>query len=192
MSITAPNNKAPQAMGEEVATTGTVLRRAAWVAGVSAVAMAVYQVATPGPPSGTYESWSDYLRELLTLAYLGGSIVAVGAARRTHLASRAAARLVMIGYSLIAAGVVIGLGLREDPDWFFVLGGPGLLLSGVGFVIFAISARRRSLLPPWAAVLLGVGGFFALFLAEIGTSVLIGSFWLYVAAGRPGRTTAPT
>lgn len=95
------------------------------------------------------------------------------------------------GYSLITAGVMIGLALREDPDWFFLLGGPGLLLSSAGFIIFAISARRRKILPLWAAVLLGVGGVLALFLAEIGTSVLIGSFWLYIAASRPESTTPP-
>jgi len=155
-------------------------RVAALTTGVAAVAMAIYQVVTPGGPTATYESWSDFLREFLLLTYLTGSIAAMWAVWRTGLAPRSAFLLVTVGYALLTVGVAIGLLLREDPEWFFVLGGPGLLLSGVGFLVFGVTARRRNPLPLWAALLAVVGGFFALLLAEVGTTVLIGSFWLYV------------
>ncbi len=166
-------------------------RVAALTTGGAAVVMAIYQVATPGAPTATYESWSDFLREFLMLAYLTGSIAAMWAAWRTGLASRSAFLLVTVGYALITVGVAIGLLLREDLEWFFVLAAPGLLLSGMGFLVFAVTAWRASALPRWAALLAGVGGFFAIVLAELGTTVLIGSFWLYVGSAlRPNAEGA--
>jgi len=47
------------------------------------VAPAIYQVATPGTPSATFDSPSDWLREALFLSYLLASIGSVrDAARR--------------------------------------------------------------------------------------------------------------
>lgn len=186
MSVNTPSRSKSQGQGHPGAEG--LLRPAAWVAGIAAVAMAVYQIATPGPAGATYESWSDFLRELLTLAYLGGSIAGIIGLRRAGIAPPVAARLVATGYGLIGIGVVIGLVLRDDPDWFFILAGPGLLLSAIGFVGFAVSAGRRGAVPAWAAVLAGVGGFVALALAEFGTSVLIGAFWIYIASRSSART----
>ncbi len=186
MSVNTPSRSTPQVSGGDGAER--LLRPAAWVAGIAAVAMAVYQIATPGAPSATFESWSDYLRELLTLAYLGGSIAALVGLRRAGIAPPLAARLIATGYGLIGVGVAIGLILRDDPDWFFFLAGPGLLLSAIGFVVLAVSAGRRGAVPAWVAVLAGIGGFVALALAELGTSVLIGAFWIYIASRSSART----
>jgi hypothetical protein len=71
--------------------------------------------------------------------------------------------------------------LRDDPDWFFVLGGPGNLLAAAGFVTWAIWSRRRRVLPLFAALLCGVGGVVAVLFSELGTSVLIGAFFLWLA-----------
>ena len=90
--------------------------------------------------------------------------------------------MIQIGYALLAIGAASGMALRDDPDWFFLLAAPGLLLSTGGFIYFAVSASRRRALPLWAAVLAGVGGAVAILMAELGTSVLIGAFWLYVAS----------
>jgi hypothetical protein len=84
-------------------------------------------------------------------------------------------------------GVVSGLVLREDPDWFFLIGGPGNLLAGIGFVTLAVTGWRRDVLPAWASLLCAVGGLVAVLLSEFGTSVLIGAFWLYVATTLHGR-----
>ncbi|MBW3579338.1 MAG: hypothetical protein KY462_16700 [Actinobacteria bacterium] len=116
------------------------------------------------------------------LIFLVATIVAVVAASRASLSNRTGAGLIATGYSLIAVGVAIGLIVREELDWFFVLAGPGLLLSAVGSIVFAVGIWRRSSLPRWAAVLAGVGGLVAIILTEFGSGVLIGSFWLFVAS----------
>jgi hypothetical protein len=158
------------------------------LAGTAAIAMAIYQVARPGTPSATYDGLLDWLRELIFLLYLLGSIAAMTRALRSGLATRWPAALVRGGYALIAIGVTAGMILQEDPDWFFVLGGPGQLAGIVGFVWFAVSGYRRRLLPPWAALLAGVGGVTAILMSELGTSVLIGAFWLWLAATRQRPT----
>jgi hypothetical protein len=150
------------------------------VAGIAAIGMAIYQVATPGSPDATFDNVADWVREVLFLTYLVSTIAALAAAV-PDWAAPVPARLVQGGYGLIAIGAAIGMALREDPDWFFALAGPGLLLSTVGFVWLAIAAVRRRALPLWAGVLLGVGGAVAIIMAELGTSVLIGAFWLYAA-----------
>jgi hypothetical protein len=152
------------------------------LAGAAAISLAIYQVAVPGSPSAQFDTPLDWLREVLFLAYLLASIVALQVAIRDHLAGRMPARLVQAGYTLIAVGAAAGMALSEDPDWFFLLAGPGLLLSTVGFVTFAVGAYRRRALPLWAAVLAGVGGALAIIMSELGTGVLIGAFWLYVAS----------
>jgi len=152
------------------------------VAGVAAVALAIYQVATPGSPQASFDSVLDWLREGLFLTYLLASVGALQLALRDGLGAPVPTRMIQAGYSLIAVGAAAGMALRDDPDWFFLLAGPGLLLSTIGFVWLAISAVRRRALPLWAGILLGVGGALAIIMAEVGTSVLIGAFWLYVAS----------
>ena len=81
--------------------------------------------------------------------------------------------------------------MPSGPEWFFVLAGPGILASVVGFVWWAVTAGRRGQFPRWLAVLLAVGGLTAIVGAELGTTVLIGAFWLALS-GRPvhAATTA--
>jgi hypothetical protein len=76
-------------------------------------------------------------------------------------------------------GVGAGLVLREDPEWFGVLGLPGNLLASIGFIVAALAGWRSRRIPGWAATLLGVGGFFAILAGEFGTTVLIGCYWLW-------------
>lgn len=111
-----------------------------------------------------------------------GTIAALELLTRSGVGNRPATRMIQAGYALIAIGAAAGMVLRDDPDWFFVLAGPGLLLSTTGFIYLAVSAFRRQALPTWAAVLAGVGGAVAIVMSELGTSVLIGAFWLYVAS----------
>jgi hypothetical protein len=155
---------------------------AAVVAGACSLALAIYQVATPGPGGATYESFADWLREGLFTAYLAGSIVAAGAAERRRLAPRVPALLVMGGYALILLGVAIGMVLRDDPDWFMLLGGPGQLLSMAGFIAWAVVGWRRRTLPGPVALLAGIGGAVAVLGSELGLSVLVAAFWLWLAA----------
>jgi hypothetical protein len=150
------------------------------VTGLAAIGMAIYQVATPGTPDASFDSVGDWAREILFLTYLLGAIAALAAAV-DDWAARVPARVVQVGYGLIAIGAAIGMALREDPDWFFALAGPGLLLSTIGFLWLAIDAVRCRRLPLWAGALLGVGGAVAIIMSELGTSVLVGAFWLYAA-----------
>ncbi len=157
------------------------------LAGASAIALAVLLVTVEGPPEFRLETASDWLRELGLLLYLAASIVAVAAVRGREQIARAPSLLIQIGYGLLVIGVSAGVILGDDPDWFFVLGGPGNLMAGIGFVWWAVWASVRRTLPVWLAVLGGVGGFVAVLGAEFGTGVLIGSFWLVMAA----RATRP-
>ncbi len=151
------------------------------IAGVAAIGLAIYQVATPGSATASYDSFSDWLRETLFLLYLLGSIGALTLALSDGVSAKVPTRMIQAGYALIAFGAAAGMVLRDDPDWFFVLAGPGLLLSTVGFIWLAIDAYRRRTLPLWAAVHAGAGGAVAILMSELGTSVLIGAFWVYLA-----------
>lgn len=155
---------------------------AAATAGVCAIGLAIYQVVTPGPPEASYETVSDWVREALFTGFLLTSVLGTAAAVRHGLAPRRPAAMVMVGYGLIALGVAAGMVLREDPDWFMFLGAPGQLLSMAGFLWWAISGWRSRVLPGAVALLAGVGGVVGFLGAELGLSVLIGAFWLWLAA----------
>lgn len=160
------------------------------MAGLAAIGTAVYQVATPGPPQATFETLGDWLRELLFVGYLAASVGAVVLARRHRLAPAASAWLVGLGYGAILGGVLYAAVTRDDPDWFFVLAGPGNLAAIVGFVLWAVWGAKERVLPTRAALLCGVGGTVAVLLAELGTPVLVGSFFLYLATRLHASGTA--
>jgi hypothetical protein len=150
-------------------------------AGLSAIAMALTQVLTPGPPTADYEALSGLAREGLTLTLLAFSIAAVLVSRRLGDLPGKGPLFVAIGYGLLVVGVAAGLALREDPEWFAVLGLPGNLLASIGFIVAALAGWRARRIPGWAAMLLGVGGFVAILGSEFGTTVLIGCYWLWYA-----------
>ena len=158
--------------------------------GLAVLVVAVFPPSDQNPDDLYADPWA-YARDIGLLAYLLATVAAVEVVRRRRLGPGVATRLIQVGYLLVAVGVVAGLLLGYDPDWFFVLAGPGILASAVGFVWWAIHAGRHRTFPVWAAVLLGVGGLTALALAELGTQVLIGSFWLYLAS-RPADTAVGT
>jgi hypothetical protein len=150
-------------------------------AGLAAITMALTQVLTPGPPLADYESVSGLAREGLTLVLLLFSIAAVLVSRRLGDLPGKGPLLVALGYGLLVVGVAAGLATREDPEWFVVLGLPGNLLGGIGFIMAAVAGWRATRIPGWAALLLGAGGFVAILGAELGTTVLIGCYWLWYA-----------
>jgi hypothetical protein len=161
--------------------------RLALVLGILAIVNAIVVVGVAPPPENPdelYERAGDYVRDALFLVFLIGTVAAVEVALRRGVAPRVAGRLIQIGYSLIAVGVAIGLAVRDDPDWFFLLAGPGILASIVGFVWWAINAWRERQFPLWLTALLGVGGLTAILGAEAGTTVLIGSFWIGLSLRR--------
>jgi hypothetical protein len=106
-------------------------------AGCLAILFAAEMLLRDGPPTADYESTAGLLREFATLGWFVATALAALAAGRSRWAPRRAAWLITIGYGLIAVGVAFGLILRDDPDWFFLLGGPGNLLGGIGFVWWA-------------------------------------------------------
>lgn len=106
------------------------------------------------------------MREIGFLTFLLTTAVVTEIARRRRLAPARAGMLVPIASILIAIGVAAGLVVREELDWFFVVAGPGLVLSAIGYVTWAVWAGRAQLFPVWAAVLLGVGGLTAIVMSE--------------------------
>ncbi|MCX6397945.1 MAG: hypothetical protein NTV23_15765 [Propionibacteriales bacterium] len=166
--------------------TGAV---AAGIAGGCALALAIYHAISTSAPSADYASLGGNLREIAFFAYLVGSVVAIWMVRRAQLTTPLAARLIGGGYALVAFGVAAGFVLRDDPDWFIIVGGPGNLLALVGWIALGVSGARRGLLPRWTAVLGAIGGVFAVLFAEFGSQVLIASFWLFLAT-RPGSGPA--
>lgn len=160
-----------------------------FTAGLSALAMAIYQVATPGSPEATYDSPADWLREGLVLCFLVASCGAILLAYRSGLAPRAAMVLVVCGYGAVVVGVSAGLIMREDPEWFMLLGGPGNLAAIAGFITWAVWGARHRLFSLPMAMLCAVGGTFAVLGAEYGLSVLVGGYWLLLAqlSSAPGH-----
>jgi hypothetical protein len=124
----------------------------------------------------------DYLNVIaFTIALVATAIAAVGL-YRTGFVGRIPAALVAIGYSLLAFGVAVGILLGESPEWFWVVGLPGNLMALIGMVWLGISIMRRKTLPVWVGVLAIAGGLFAVVMAEFGTSVIAGVFWLYIGS----------
>lgn len=158
-----------------------VTRATATIVAASAIGLAVYGAFSTAPPSADYDSFGGNLREIALMVYLVGSIGAIIAIHRAHIASTRATRLIVGGYGLVAFGVAAGFVLREDPDWFAAVGIPGNLLAMAGWVTFGVAATRTRRLPTWAATLAAIGGVFAVLFSDFGSGVLIGCFWLYVA-----------
>jgi hypothetical protein len=167
---------------DQVAPSSTVtLTVAAIVVALASIVGAIYQLLTSGPPGASYETVDDYVRELAFLTYLVGTIVAIRAARTVGIITRNPSWLIVIGYGLITVGVTIGLALRDDPDWFFLLGGPGNLLAAIGFVAWGVIAGRTKVFSWWLAGLCIVGSIIAVLFAEFGTGLVIAAFWIVIA-----------
>jgi hypothetical protein len=165
-------------------TTGTGRGTASAAAAVTAVlglALVTLVLTRPGEAQADYTSVRGWLLELTFLAYLVSTGFAAQALVHLRVIRSLAARLVQAGYGLIGVGVVIGMALRDDPDWFFALAGPGLLASFAGFVLLAVDGFRRRTLPRPVAVLGGVGGALAIPFAEVGTTLLVVVFWATLA-----------
>ncbi len=159
-------------------------KAAAIVVATCAIGLAVYHALSTSAPSADYDTFGGNAREVAFFAYLVGSIVALSSARRARVATTRATQLIIVGYALVAFGVAAGFVLRDDPDWFVVVGIPGNLLAIIGWITLGITSTKQRLLPRWAAILGAVGGVFAVLFAEFGSGVLIGSFWLYLAFRR--------
>jgi len=143
---------------------------AAGIAGGCALALAIYHTISTSMPSADYDSLGGNLLEVAFFAYLVSSVVAIGMVQRASLTTTLAARLIGMGYTLVAFGVAAGFVLRDDPDWFLILAGPGNLLALIGWIMLGVSGARKRLIPRWTAVLGAVGGVFAVIFAEFGSS----------------------
>jgi hypothetical protein len=161
-----------------------VAKAAAILAATCAIGLALYHALSTSKPAADYETLVGNAREVAFFAYLVSSIAALHFARHARFATTRPTRLIGVGYALVAFGVAAGFVLRDDPDWFVVVGVPGNLLAISGWIALGITSTKRDLLPRWAAVLGAVGGVFAVLFAEFGSGVLIGSFWLYLAFRR--------
>lgn len=135
-------------------------------------------------PIADYDTIGGNSREVAFFAYLVSSIVALSSARNAGIATTRATRMIGVEYTVVAFDGAAGFALRDDPDWFVVVGIPGNLLAIIGWITLGLTSTKQHLLPRWAAILGGVGGVFAVLFAEFGSGVLIGSFWLYPAFRR--------
>ncbi len=159
----------------------TRVATAATLTAVAATAVGAVGLLRDGPPEPDFSDPMQYLQDGVFVAYLVAASWAVLEGWRAGLAPRMAGRLVALGYGLIAVGVLAGMALRDDPDWFVALGLPGNLLAAVGFVVWAVWAVRTQTLPVPLALLAGVGGFVAVLGAEFGTTLLVAAFFARVA-----------
>lgn len=157
---------------------------AATVVAACAIGLAVYHALSTSKPTADYDTFGGNAREVAFFAYLVSSIVALSSARHARVATTRAVRVISVGYALVAFGVAAGFVLRDDPDWFVVVGLPGNLLAIIGWIMLGVMSTKQRLLPRWAAILGAVGGVFAVLFTEFGSGVLIGSFWLYLAFRR--------
>lgn len=165
---------------------------AAWAAAATAGALAVLLVMRNRPPEPDFDDPMQYVQDGMFVTYLVAAAAALVLAARAGLVARTAARLVAVGYGMLVVGVLAGMALQEDPEWFAVLGGPGNLIAGIGFVVLAVAAVRRRTLPVPLAVLGGVGGLFAVLFSELGSGVLVAAFFAGLArATRRPYTQVP-
>lgn len=160
-------------------------RAGAWAASATAAALALVLVLREGPSKPDFSDPLQYVQDGLFLAYLVTASIALVLAARAGLVARTAARLVALGYGLLVIGVAAGMVLREDPEWFAFIGGPGNLLAGIGFVVLAVAAARRRTLRVPLAVFGGVAGFFAVLFSEFGSGVLVAVFFACLALTAP-------
>lgn len=154
---------------------------AAILGGLGWLVIGVVQATNP-TFDGVLNSPIDYVNDGTFAVSLICTAAAVIGVHLAGIAPRPAALLVATGYLLVAVGVIPALVLGYSPDWFVVVGLPGNLLAIIGMVWLGVAIIRRHTLPVWAGVLAILGGLFAVATAEIGTSVIAGIFWLYIAA----------
>lgn len=160
-------------------------RSAAWAASATAAALALVLVLRDGPSKPDFSDPLQYVQDGLFLAYLVAASLALVLAARAGLVARTAARLIALGYGLLVIGVSAGMALREDPEWFAAIGGPGNLLAGIGFVVLTVAAVRRRTMPVPLAVFGGIAGFFAVLFSELGSGVLVAVFFACLALTAP-------
>ena len=114
------------------------------------------------------------------LVTLVATTLALAATSAAGVAPRRPAVLAIVGYGAIAVGVFIGILLGEDPDWFFLIGGPGNLLAAIGMVWIGIHVIVSQVWPRWTGVLFVLAGLFSVLFAELGTSLLAVVLWSVV------------
>lgn len=175
--------------------TTRTLGTAATVGGLAFVGLAVSNLANP-PFDGTFDSTPEYVHEALGLT-TALMIAGLFALRRLQGAPRGAVGMAAAGHLLIVLGIAIGLALGEDPEWFFAVAGPGLLLWLIGTVRLGVHTWRAGVLPRWTAVALALTIPVGMMLGEIGGSVVPGVLWVYLGlrfaapAAQPRVTLSP-
>lgn len=145
------------------------------VAGIGLIVQFAYVMAA-GQPDGVYRPFDAVLFVTLT-----STLVAYQAFPLLQGGARWPARLAGAGIGLIALGVAIGFVANDDPEWFFMLAGPGLLSWLLGSIVIAVRTWRSQGLPraiaPFIALLMPL----AVIGSEAGTGVIAGATMLVVS-----------
>ncbi len=153
-------------------TTAAALAPAAFVAAAGFLVLLVLGF-TVGFGDTPAINWTFFLTLVAT-------VLAVAATAAAGVAPRTPAVLAILGYGAIAVGVFIGIVIGEDPDWFFVIGGPGNLLAAIGMVWIGVHVISSAVWPRWTGVLFILAGLFSVLFAELGTSILAVALWTVV------------
>lgn len=148
-------------------------------AGLSGLALAVIQL-TSGPFDGNYERTADYLNDFALVGLLAFAIGGELGLRRSQGSAPWAIRTAIAGQCLLIIGISIGIALGDDPDWFFVIGGPGQLLWLTGTIGLGVQIWRTGVYPRWTAAGIALSVPFGIIGSEIGLTAVVGVTWLFL------------
>ncbi len=116
---------------------------------------------------GHYDAPIDYVRESgLMLAFASTAASALLMSRAQGGRGTWPARGVVASAAAAVVAVAIGMVSGEEPDWFFGVMGPALLVMMVSLVVMAVRSWNTGIAPRWALVLTAL------------TPVSIPAFWM--------------
>lgn len=104
---------------------------------------------------GHYDAPIDFVREsMLMLAFTGSAASALGLSRVQDGRGAWAARGVTASAAAAVTAIAIGMASGEEPEWFFDVMGPALLVMMVSLLAMTVRSWRAGASPRWALLLI--------------------------------------